>query len=199
MYHPTELLFVAPKQGGILQSSGFLDLQSLMALSRTCKAHALDELSLILLIENEITRHHQVSTLEEAIHFLRGVYKRHLLRQWLHRDDSTGTPINPTQHMICEAVCYDVMLAKMLKTFPESERMQIVREFDKEYDKTLLHHAAESDNPASIKTILALYSESDLLHAMHKKDENGWTIVRYAVSSGNIECIKLILSLYRGK
>ncbi len=59
MCHPTTL-FVSPKQGDILQSSVFLDLNSLMSLSRTCKAHAFDELSLIQLIENEITRNHQV-------------------------------------------------------------------------------------------------------------------------------------------
>ena len=47
-------LFAAPKQGGIVQSSGFLDLKSLVALGRTCKSNALDELSLIPLIENEM-------------------------------------------------------------------------------------------------------------------------------------------------
>ncbi len=60
MYQTT--LFSAPKRGGILQSSGFLDLKSLIALSQTAKAHAFDELSLIMLIENEITRHHNVHT-----------------------------------------------------------------------------------------------------------------------------------------
>ncbi len=68
------VLFASPKQGGILQSSGFLDLKGLMALSRTAKAHALDELSLILVIENEITRNHKCHTMEEASDFLRGLY-----------------------------------------------------------------------------------------------------------------------------
>ncbi len=164
MWYPTTL-FVSPKQGGILQSSGFLDLQSLMSLGLTCKAHALDELSLILLIENEITRHHQVSTLEGALHFLRGVCKRHLLRQWLHRDDSTGTPINPTRHMICEAVCYEVMLAKMFKTFPESEQMQIVREFDEE--KPLQPHHNFQKMAELFGTIFF-----DMFRRFHKKQQH---------------------------
>ncbi len=99
MYPSTSsTLFVSPKQGGILQSSGFLDLQSLMALSRTCKAHALDELSLILLIENEITRSHGVSSLEEAIDLLHDLFRIPCLKQWLNRTvDRTDTSIIVTQ------------------------------------------------------------------------------------------------------
>ena len=59
-----------------MRSSGFLDLKSLMALSQTCKAHALDELSLIIFIENEMTRNHGVQTMEEAIAFWRKVRQR---------------------------------------------------------------------------------------------------------------------------
>ena len=51
------VLFASQKQGGILQSSGFLDLKSLMALGRTAKSNAFDELSLIRLIEHELTTH----------------------------------------------------------------------------------------------------------------------------------------------
>ncbi len=80
------VLFVAPKQGGILQSSGFLDLKSYLALSQTCKAHAFDELSLIQLIESEITLRHGCQTLEEAIDFLVNVVSRPLLKKWLERD-----------------------------------------------------------------------------------------------------------------
>ncbi len=43
----------------------------LMALNRTCKANVIDELSLILLIESEITRSRGVDTKEEAIVFCR--------------------------------------------------------------------------------------------------------------------------------
>ncbi len=88
------ILFVSPKRGGILQSSGFLDLPSLMALSETCKSNALDALSLIQLIENEIMRYHgSVQTMEEAIVVWRqvcayGPYGRlasPLLKEWLDR------------------------------------------------------------------------------------------------------------------
>ncbi len=106
MYHT---IFAAPKQGGILQSSGFLDLRGLIALSRTAKAHAFDELSLIMLIENEITRRHAARTMEKAITFLRYLYcERPLLRQWLERDNCRGIDtvddgsmiVIPTQEML---------------------------------------------------------------------------------------------------
>ncbi len=93
MSHSTTTLFVSPKRGGILQSSGFLNLKSLMALGQTCKANAFDELSLILLIENEITRHHGVKTMQEAIAFWRKVNDEKeypLFRPWLERDGSTA-------------------------------------------------------------------------------------------------------------
>ncbi len=67
-------LFVSPKQGGILQSSGFLDLKSLCALNRTAKSNMIDELSIILLIENELTRSHNVQTVEEAMALWKNVY-----------------------------------------------------------------------------------------------------------------------------
>ena len=69
--YPT--LFAAPKQCGILQSSGYLDLGCLMALSLTAKANALDELSLIQLIEHEITRNRRVRTIDEAVALWRDV------------------------------------------------------------------------------------------------------------------------------
>ncbi len=72
-YTNDNILFFAPKHGGILQSSCFLDLQSLMALCQTCKAHAFDELSFIRYIEHELTRDHDVHT-SEAIDFLKLVW-----------------------------------------------------------------------------------------------------------------------------
>ncbi len=132
------ILCASPKQGGILQSSGFLDLKSLMALSRTCKAHALDEQSLIQLIENEATRTHVhggsssvevvVKTMDEAIDFWRNIYRhRSLLKQWLERDGSgSGSgaleSIKVTRDMLIDALPYEVMLVQMLRTVPtESE------------------------------------------------------------------------------
>ena len=84
--HATTPLFVSPKRGGILQSSGFLDLKSLMALGQTCKANMIDELSLILLIENEITRQHGVKTMEEAIDFWINRCRNNPFKKWLVRD-----------------------------------------------------------------------------------------------------------------
>ncbi len=80
--HDNFIIFSAPKRGGIVQSSGLLDLKSLMALNRTCKTNMIDELSLILLIENEITRNHGVETMEEAIEFWQEVCSENpLLKQ----------------------------------------------------------------------------------------------------------------------
>ncbi len=84
-------LFTSPKRGGILQSSGFLHLKSLISLSQTCKSNALDELSLILYIENDITRYHKVCA---AIDMLSKVYREFL--NWLKNrefeiDDSRTT------------------------------------------------------------------------------------------------------------
>mgnify|MGYP001034896271 CR=1 FL=1 len=89
MDHST--LFVSVKQGGILQSSGFLDLQSLISLGQTCRANMIDELSLILLIENEMTRNHGQSTMKGAIDFWREVSSgsNSILKPWLERDGTT--------------------------------------------------------------------------------------------------------------
>ncbi len=120
MNHLLTVLFAPAKQGGILQSSGFLDLESLMALGQTCKAHAFDELSLIQLIENELTRNrHGVQSMEEAIELWRKVCRGDpLLRRWLKRDCTTAESTSimiVTREMLRAAVSYDVMLAKMLQ------------------------------------------------------------------------------------
>ncbi len=193
--YPTALLFVAPKQGGILQSSGFLDLNSLMSLNLTCKEHAFDELSLIQLIENEITRNHGVSSLEEAIHFLKRVYQKPLLRQWI-AGERTDKSISLTRQLLFEAVCYDVMIAKMLRASPESFRSQFLNHQRNEFESTLLHRAALSDNPESIKAILAFYPESQRIQALSAKDRSGSTVLHCAAISGNTKTIQTVLSVY---
>ncbi len=154
------ILFTSPKQGGILQSSGFLDLKSLMALSRTCKSNAFDELSLILLIESEMTMNHGVQRIDEAIAFCKKVYRLRVLRQWLERECDRATTMIPTQDMIATAVSYEVMLFKMLHRIPESERLQTVRKLDPPL-LPLLYGAVMSDNPKSIEISLALFPESE--------------------------------------
>ncbi len=195
----TELtLFVSPKRGGILQSSGFLDLKSLMALNRTCKAHAIDELSFMLLIENEITRNHGVKTVEEAIDFWRLVcHKYPLLKQWLGRDGSNCVEsITVTRYMLSDASPYEVMLVKMLRSLPtQSERLQLVGEQGR-FGRTPLHNAAIPGNCNSLKTILFVYPESERLKAVSRVDDYGWTVLHCAVSSGNPESIRLTLSVY---
>ncbi len=141
------ILFAAPKRGGILQSSGFLDLKSLMALNRTCKANALDELSLIVLIENEITRSHGVQTMEEAIEYWGNVCRsKSLSKRWLERDSgcTTAESIKVTQTMLSCALPYEVMFAKMLRTVPSKlEQLKLVNEKSK-FGRTLLHDATKS-------------------------------------------------------
>ncbi len=196
MSHPTTLatLFVSPKRGGILQSSGFLDLKSLMALSRTCKANMIDEQSLTLFIESEITRQHGVDTMEEAIDFLRNIYRWSSFKRWLQRDYQS---ILVSKGMLSFATLYEVMLAKMLRTVPtESERYQLVSEKDKHGGGTLLHYVTRSRNPESIRTVLALYPESEHLNALSLQDNDGRTVLHCAVIYSHVESTKLILTSF---
>lgn len=202
MHHP--ILFTSPKRGGLMQSSGFLNLKSLIALSHTAKSNALDELSLVLLIENEMTRNHKVQTMEEAITFLKTVYRNPVRRTWLegdhrHRFSTTtqtdSASITLTRDMILEAVRYDVMLTKMLRTIPESQRLQMVNQRDF-YGSTLLHDAARSGNFASIKVLLDLYPQSQHWHVVSKKGSLGMTVLHHATFSGNCESVRFILALY---
>ncbi len=68
------------------------------------KANVIDELSLILVIENEITRYHGAHTMKEAIDFWQEVCRENpLLKQWLERDgscSSTGESIKITHEML---------------------------------------------------------------------------------------------------
>ncbi len=195
MYHYPTTLFVSPKKGGILQSSGFLDLQSLSALSQTCKANMIDELSLIFLIENEITRYHGVKTMEEAIDFWKRVCRDHELKPWLERNSSTTEPITITRDMLSGATPYEVMLGKMLRTIPE-QLPQLVNEHCEWTGRTVLHHAAYSGNPESLKTVLLLFPESERVRAVKVTDNDERTALHFAAESGSHESVRLILSLY---
>ncbi len=205
------ILFAAPKRGGILQSSGFLDLKSLMALSQTCKSNALDELSLIQLIENEMTRKHGVVTMQEAIDFWTKVSSREnpLLKQWLERDgcgrsSSSSSIVNDvesitiTHDMLSAALPYEAMFVKMLRAVPtHSERLQLVSRKCEWTEVTLLHSVAEAGHLESLKAILALYAgESERLQAVGMRDSNGCNVLHFATYSGNAESIRLILTLY---
>ncbi len=103
-----------------MQSSGFLDLKSLMTLSQTCKSNAYDAHSLILLIENEVSGEYQIVTVEEVIACWREVCGDPLLKQWLEcdscswsSDGASASSIITAQHMQA-AADYHVMVAKML-------------------------------------------------------------------------------------
>ncbi len=162
-------LFASPKKGGLLQSSGLVDLPSLMRLSQTCKASAIDEQSLILLIENEVTRNHKCQTIEEAIAFWVSVCQKHsLLRLWLERDSSAELMTNTSvaQDMVREAVSYEVMFVKMLRNAPTSNRLEIVN--NPRWD--LLHLAACFGNIEGVKYVLSLYPESQRLEVMNARD-----------------------------
>ncbi len=129
------LLFASPKRGGILQSSGFLDLQSLMSLSLTCKANAYDELSIIQVIENEVTRNHKCRTMKLAIDFWNKIHRKgsecSWLKMWLERQGTGVDDMTIQQSMlsllsVAALRCYEVMLRKMLRAVPESERLRVV-------------------------------------------------------------------------
>ncbi len=127
------------------------------------------------------------------------------LKQWLERADpsiAAKPPIQAivTREMLTDAMLYEVMLAKMLRTVPTlSERLQLAQGH---YDTTgrlvtsALHDAAKSGNHESLRVILSLYpSESERLYAVRKQEGQGCTVLHLAATSKDIECIKTILSL----
>ncbi len=196
MDHST--LFVSAKLGGILQSSGFLDLQSLISLGQTCRANAFDELSLILLIENEITRDHGLSTMKEAIGFWRMVLReKPSLREWLEREDSGAASIRVTQGMLSAAIPYEAMFVKMLRNLgTETEQLQLVSKANGWTRMSILHRVASSGSVECLKAIIAIHPESERLQVAKRQNINGQDALHLAAQSGNAASIKLILDLY---
>ncbi len=119
IYHP--ILFVSPSRGGILQNSGFLDMKSLIALSRTSKEHTIDESSIILLIENELSRNHGATTFHEAMSYYWRAHTWHRMKNWLERESSSMVPDADT---LVRAGHFEVALAKMLRAFPKSQHLK---------------------------------------------------------------------------
>ncbi len=108
----------------------------------------MDELSLIVLIENEITRDHRIQTKEDAIALWKRVRSScsSLLKPWLDRNctATAATAVNVTRDMLVEAASYEVMFAKMLRTIPQSELEQILNQVEEDY--TFHYHAIQSDS-----------------------------------------------------
>ncbi len=160
----------------------------------------IDELSIILLIENELTRSYNVQTLEEVA-FWKNVYtcSNSLLKAWFERDDdASGMTTTISRQMLTLAVRYEVMLGKMLRQIPQVEqKLRLVSERDK-FGMTLLHRAAESGNVESIKVILALDPNPEywLRSIVHVKDTLGGNALHCVAQSGNARAIDLILALY---
>ncbi len=99
--------------------------------------------------------------------------------------------------MLSVASHYEVMLAKMLRTVgpTQPERFQMVSEKDP-FGRTVLHFATKAGNLESVKTILAVHPESELLKALNLQDQFGWTALHCAAYSGNLESIRLVLAYY---
>lgn len=162
-----------------------------MALSLTCKSNAYDELSLIQLIDNELTRSHQVRTVDEAIGLWKQVYDQPLLKQWVTATES----IVPTRDMLSEAKWYDVMLGKMLQAIPESQRLYLVSEQDA-YGWTLLHKIAFSGNVDSVRAIIRHYPASQYWQVVTMCDRNERkTVLHVAASADCTEMIEFLLGL----
>ncbi len=191
MKYPT-VLFVSPKRGGILQSSGFLDMKSLTALSQTCQSNAYDELSLIQLIENELTRNHQVDTIGEALVFWKDANRKLPLCEWLERADNTS--IVPTREMLFDAVEYDVMLDKMLKAIPESQVLQAMTERD-ELDMTVLHRAAFVGHVESVRLIINRLPVSERLSVLMMKNGMDQTVLHCATFPNDPALIQFFLNM----
>lgn len=214
IYNP--ILFVSPSRGGILQSSGFLDLKSLIALSRTSKEHAIDESSVILLIENELSRNHGATTFHEAMNYYWRAHAWHRMKNWLERESSSMVPDADT---LVRAGHFEVALAKMLRAFPKSQHLKALHMVN-EYGYTVLHTAARASNCDSIKLIMALYTDSAHRQALHAlsdvqhtvsydkdpgfqrselldlRDYGGYAVLHYAHQSWNLDTIRYILELH---
>ncbi len=186
MYIP--ILFAPPKQGGILQSSGFLDLTSLIALSQTAKAHAFDELSLILYIENEVILDHQVRTREDAIRFLELACRRFV--GWL-RD---GWCTRDVAHYATE-FGYFVMFSKMLSTATDWGEVYAILYYALRTNNTVLRNVAGA-KPESLRLILNAFPESQHWQFVSMKDRHGNTVLDYTARYGRPESIQFILSIY---
>ena len=152
----------------------------------------------IQLIENEITRYHGVQTLERAIAFWMGACRHSLLRQWLERDDDTS--IQLTRDLLFSAArsSFGVMLAKMVRTVPESKRLKTVSMRPNPRvaeNETLLHCAAKADNPEAIKLLFSLLPESEHLLAVCLLDNQGRTVLHSAANSKNPETAQTLATL----
>ncbi len=221
------ILFGPPKQGGILQSSGFLDLKDLMTLKRTAKAHAFDEQSLIQLIENEVTRDHNCHTVEEAIAFCKTTWRQPWFKGWLYR--STSSVATPGQ-LVC-ALENDVMFRRMFNSIPEAQIFHILME------KDVLHGVADSGRSEYIHLIFSKLSKEEGVNALlmkrtrdgativhssihhfrvleaclahcpkalcfevlSKKDNNGWTLLHLAAQRRRFDSMKLIWAIVNEK
>ncbi len=188
---------MSPKHGGILQSSGFLDLKSLIALSETAKGNHYDERSLILLIENEVTRNHRATTVRDAINLLQSLWNwNSYLKGWMEREGNGGS-ILQAEHIL-QAVKYEVMLFKMLRAIPESLRLQFVTDRSTYYERSALHCAAMSGNIESFKAILSIYLQSDQFKAMSVRDLIGLEkegLIGLCDTAYNSEMIQYLLNL----
>ncbi len=179
-----------------MQSSGFLDLKSLMTLSQTCKSNAYDTQSLILLIENEISGEYHIETVEEVIACWREVCGDPLLKQWLERescslssDGASVSSIIGVQH-VQAAAGYHVMLAKMLRTIPQAQRLQTVSSPDI-VGMNVLHSAARLGSLESLKVILSsLPDHAQRLQLVNMRDHSERTVLHCAADSGNSKSVK---------
>lgn len=121
-----------------------------------------------------------------------------VLKRWLERDGSTAASMIHIKDMLFEALRYEVMLEKMLRTLPEPERFKFVNEQNR-YGWTVLQGAALWGNIASFETILALYPEPQRKQALCTHVEEQRTLLHCVTNrgdSGDSEFIHKILALY---
>lgn len=88
------------------------------------------------------------------------------------------------------------VLKLILTMYPtESECLRAVCTQDED-GNTVLHNAANSANPETIKYILAVLPKSQHLQIVNTRDHRGRTVLHRAARTGNLESLKTILSVY---
>ena len=96
--------------------------------------------------------------------------------------------------MVSAAVPYDVMLVKLLRATPQSQRLQILQTRNSS-GKTILHRVTlgSGGHPALIKTILDLYPKSMRLQAVMERDCHQQTILHIAAKRDSVESLKMLI------
>ncbi len=124
------------------------------------------------------------------------MYSNYLLKDWFKFRSIESIVHSYTSVIPLQAASYDVMLVKMLRTVPESQRAKIVIQPVRS-GRSILHCAASEGYHESTLTILSFVPESERLRIVSERcPTDRSSVLHLAAASGNLELVKSILTLY---